>query len=89
MILGKVVNLFSFCYNEHPLSDAISGIYLGPLWLRWLPEDVTLASHYTGFSSWTRIDLASSTRAAEKRTKWKELVIMSSVVARRPSKVMG
>ena len=38
---------------------------------------------------WTRMGFASSTRAAENRTKWKEIVGDSSVVPRRPSKVMG
>ena len=32
---------------------------------------------------------ASSTRAAENRTRWKGIVANSSVVLRRPSKVMG
>ena len=34
-------------------------------------------------------DFASSTRAAENRTRWKGIVSNSSVVLRRPSKVMG
>ena len=38
---------------------------------------------------WTGMDLASSTRAAENRKKWKGIVANSSVVPRRPSKVMG
>ena len=38
---------------------------------------------------WTGMDFASSTRAAENRTKWKGIVANSSVVPRRPSKVMG
>ena len=38
---------------------------------------------------WTGMDLASSTRAAENRSKWKGIVANSSVVPRRPSKVMG
>ena len=33
------------------------------------------------------MDLASSTRAAENRTRWKGIVANSSVVPRRPSKV--
>ena len=37
---------------------------------------------------WTGIDLASSTRAAENRTRWKGIVANSSVVPQRPSKVM-
>ena len=37
---------------------------------------------------WTEMDFASSTRAAENRTRWKEAVANSSVVPRRPSKVM-
>ncbi|MCG7869865.1 MAG: hypothetical protein JAY74_26275 [Candidatus Thiodiazotropha taylori] len=38
---------------------------------------------------WTGMDFASSTRAAENRTRWKGIVANSSVVPRRPSKVMG
>ena len=38
---------------------------------------------------WTRMDFASSTRAVENRIRWKEIVANSSVVARRPFKVMG
>ena len=38
---------------------------------------------------WTGMDFASSTRAAEIRTRWIEIVAISSVVPRRPSKVMG
>ena len=34
------------------------------------------------------MDFASSTRAAENRTRWKRIVANSSVVPRRPSKVM-
>ena len=35
------------------------------------------------------VDFASSTRAAENRSRWKGIVANSSVVPRRPSKVMG
>ena len=38
---------------------------------------------------WTEMDFASSTRAAENRSRWKGIVANSSVVPRRPSKVMG
>ena len=38
---------------------------------------------------WTGTDFARSTRAAENRTRWKGIVANSSVVLRRPSKVMG
>ena len=38
---------------------------------------------------WTGMDFASSTRTAENRTRWKGIVANSSVVSRRPSKVMG
>ena len=37
---------------------------------------------------WTGMNFASSTRAAENRTRWKRIVANSSVVPRRPSKVM-
>ena len=36
----------------------------------------------------TGMDFASSTRAAENRTRWKGIVANSSVVPQRPSKVM-
>ena len=38
---------------------------------------------------WTGMDFASSTRAAENRSRWKGVVANSSVVPRRPSRVMG
>ena len=38
---------------------------------------------------WTGMDFASSTRAAENRSRWKGIVANSSVVPRRPSKIMG
>ena len=38
---------------------------------------------------WTGMDFASSTRAAENRSRWKGIVANSSVVPQRPSKVMG
>ena len=38
---------------------------------------------------WTGMDLANSARAAANRTIWKGIVAKSSVVPRRPSKVMG
>ena len=38
---------------------------------------------------WTGMDFANSTRAAENRSRWKGIVANSSVVPRRPSKVMG
>ena len=38
---------------------------------------------------WTGMDFASSTRAAENRSRWKGIVANSSVVLRRPCKVMG
>ena len=38
---------------------------------------------------WTGMDFASSTRAAENRTRWKGIVANSSAVPRRPPKVMG
>ena len=37
---------------------------------------------------WTGMDFASSTRTAENRSRWKGIVANSSVVPRRPSKVM-
>ena len=38
---------------------------------------------------WIGLDFASSTRAAESRSRWKGIVANLSVVPRRPSKVMG
>ena len=38
---------------------------------------------------WTGMDFASSTRAAENGSRWKGIVANSSVVPRRPPKVMG
>ena len=38
---------------------------------------------------WTRMDFASSARAAENRTRWKGIVLKSSVVPKRPCKVKG
>ena len=36
---------------------------------------------------WTGMDIASSTRAAEDRARWKGIVVKSSVVPRQPRKV--
>ena len=38
---------------------------------------------------WTVIDIVSSARAAEGRTRWKGIVVESSVVPQRPRKVAG
>ena len=38
---------------------------------------------------WTGMDFASSTRAAEDRTRWKGVAAKSSVVPQRPGHVMG
>ena len=38
---------------------------------------------------WTRMDFASSARAAENKTRWGGVVANSSMVPRRRSKVMG
>ena len=35
------------------------------------------------------MDFASSTRIAEDRTRWKGIVVKSSVVPQRPRKVIG
>ena len=37
---------------------------------------------------WTGMDFASSTRAAEDRTWWKEIVVKSSLVPQQPHRVM-
>ena len=36
---------------------------------------------------WTEMDFASSTRAAENRSRWKGIIANSFVVPRRPSKL--
>ena len=41
------------------------------------------------YQEWTEMDFASSTRAAENRSRCKGIVANSSVVPRRPSKFMG
>ena len=38
---------------------------------------------------WTGMGFTSSTRATDNRSRWKGIVANSSVVPRRPSKVMG
>ena len=38
---------------------------------------------------WTGMDFASSPRASENRSRWKGIVANSSVVPRRPFKIMG
>ena len=38
---------------------------------------------------WTGMEFDSSTRAAEDMTRWKGIVVKSSVVPQRPHKVMG
>ena len=40
-------------------------------------------------NEWTEMDFASSTRAVEDRTCWKEITEKSSVVPQRPCKFMG
>ena len=46
-------------------------------------------SREDNIKEWTGMDFASSTRAAENRTRWKGIVANSFVVPLRPSKVMG
>ena len=46
------------------------------------------AIEHLNIKEWTRMDFASSTRE-ENRIRWKGFVANSSVVPRRPSKVMG
>ena len=41
------------------------------------------------YQEWTEMDFASSTSAADNRARWKWTVANSSMVPRRPSKVMG
>ena len=38
---------------------------------------------------WTGMDFVSLTRAAEDKTRWKGIVVKSSVMPQRPHKVMG
>ena len=46
-------------------------------------------SREDNIKEWTGMDFASPTRAAENRSRWKGIVANSSVVPRRPPKVMG
>ena len=41
------------------------------------------------FKEWTGMDVASSIKAAENRTRWKGVVMNSSVVLRQTPKVRG
>ena len=43
---------------------------------------------HDNIKKWTGMDFASSTRAAENRTKWKVIVVKSSVVPRRLANLM-
>ena len=43
----------------------------------------------SNIKEWTGMDFTSSTRTAEDRTRWKRIVVKSSVVPKRPHKVMG
>ena len=55
-------------------------------------KDIIRGIHHQyqdNFKEWTGMDFASSTRAAENRSRWKGIVANSSVVPRRPPKVMG
>ena len=63
----------------------------------WLSEDNS-AGHSArknnkrwvdNIKEWTGMDFANSTRAAEDRTRWKGIVVKSSVVPQRPHKAMG
>ena len=38
---------------------------------------------------WTGVDFASSTRVAGDRTRWEGIVAKSSMVPKRPRKIMG
>ena len=49
---------------------------------------IDLPTAYDNIKEWTGIDFASSARAAEDRTRWKRIVVKSSVVPQRPCKVM-
>ena len=55
----------------------------------WLSKDNPTGHSEINIKEWTGMDFASSTRAAENRTSWKGIIANSSVVLRRPSKVMG
>ena len=54
-----------------------------------LKESNPLLFSLGSWTKWTGMDFASSTRAAENRSRWKGIVANSSVVPRQPSKVMG
>ena len=48
-----------------------------------------MGRQYKNIKELAGVDFASSTRAAEDRSRWKGIVVKSSVVPRRPHKVMG
>ena len=63
-------------YNKHEIQwDQAAS------WSLWRLED--------NIKEWTGMVFASSARAVENRTGWKGIVANSSVVPRRPAKVMG
>ena len=63
-------------------------------WLQWKSKKEKKSGRQKkrwedNIKEWTGMDFASSTRAAENRSRWKGIVANSSVVPRRPPKVMG
>ena len=74
MLPDRVSNPGPLTYESGALPIALRGPAK-----RW--EDI--------IKEWTGMEFASSTRAAENRTRWKGIVANSSVVPQRPSKVKG
>ena len=64
-------------------------MYLGLLVLQGTVQRRKKKTWEDNIKEWTEMDFASSTRAAEDRTRWKGIVVKSPVVPQRPSKVMG
>ena len=88
MLPDRVLNPGPLVYESGALPIALRGPAQGTVKgkrkrgsqkMRW--ED--------NIKEWTGMDFASSTRAVENRSRWKGIVANSSVVPRRPSKVMG
>ena len=76
---GRTDGMTDRCKPVYPPLFQSGGIKRGRQKKRW--ED--------NIKEWTGMDFASSTRAAENRSRWKGIVANLTVVPRRPSKVMG
>ena len=52
--------------------------------MKWTGIDGTFLS---SIREWTALEVAKSRRAVENREKWRKLVVKSSVVPQRPSRL--